>query len=409
MAESSWGKQPPKKSDYTPPALSTPSFWGPAPVPPKVYTVWEEIWGEDGGEGTAFEGQESLALGEAQSFVGGEAKRFESEFGFESEGKDGSFQAEHQKSEGSGESFVGGEAKRFESEFGFESEGKDGRWRAEFESGDPNTEGSFRAMFDGLDPNTEGSFRRLMGGGDPNTEGDFRASADELEEAAKQTEDEEADDDKFGVWDHQEDKVTAPIAFAVDPYERSGNFRSLFDSENKFSERYSVIPFTIPSTPSGVFDPNPTNALSGQAKPDPFVGQWNFRVKIDGIPADKSKFVSVSGITSETEVISYKFSGDAYMQSIPGVYKFSDVELTRVHKSGSDDFYSWREMIERGVDDMRTVTIDLHNVSLKDAPVMTMVLHDAWPVKWEFPELNAGSSDAALEKITLNVGRVTKG
>lgn len=372
MAESSWGKQPPKKSDYTPPALSTPSFWGPAPVPPKVYTVWEEIWGEDGGEGTAFEGQESLALGEAQSFVGGEAKRFESDFGFE-------------------------------------SEGKDGRWRAEFESGDPNTEGSFRAMFDGLDPNTEGSFRRLMGGGDPNTEGNFRAGADELEEAAKQTEDEEADDDRFGVWEPQEDKVTAPIPFIVDPYERSGNFREIFDPENKVSKRYSVIPFSVPPTPSGVFDPNPVNVVSGESKPDPYIGQWNFRVKIDGIPADNSKFVSVSGITSETELISYKFSGDAYMQSIPGVYKFSDVELTRVHKAGSDDFYNWREMIERGVDDMRTVTIDLHNVSLKDAPVMTMVLHNAWPIKWEFPDLNAGSSDAALEKITLNVGRITKG
>lgn len=371
MAGSSWGKQPPKKSDYTPPALSTPSFWGPAPVPPKVYTVWEEIWGEDGGEGTAFEGQESLALGEARSFVGGEAKRFESEFGFESEGQSGSF-------------------------------------RAEFESGDPNTEGSFRAMFDGLDPNTEGSFRRLMGGQDPNTEGSFRAEAGEEKEAAETSEDEATEADFVQNYDPQGNSATA-TAFAVDPYERSGDFQAIFDKEEDVSKKYNVIPFSGLATPSGVFDPNPTNALSGQAKPDPFVGQWNFRVKIDGIPADKSKFVSVSGITSETEVISYKFSGDAYMQSIPGVYKFSDVELTRVHKAGSDDFYSWREMIERGVDDMRTVTIDLHNVSLKDAPVMTMVLHDAWPVKWEFPELNAGSSDAALEKITLNVGRVTKG
>jgi phage tail-like protein len=374
MAASSWGKQPPKKSDYTPPALSTPNFWGPAPVPPKVYTVWEEIWGEDGGEGTAFEGQESLEPGKHQSFV---APPIANDLEADSPG--------------------------------FESEDADGRFRAEFEGGDPNTEGSFRAMFDGLDPNTEGSFRRLMGGGDPNTEGNFQATADEAEEADDESEDDEGDGDRFGERLHQEDKITGPNPFAVDPYERSGDFQAIFDKEEDVSKKYNVIPFSGLATPSGVFDPNPTSAQNGQAKPDPFVGQWNFRVKIDGISVENSKFVSVSGITSETEAISYKFSGDSYMQSLPGVYKFSDVELTRIHKAGSDDFYKWREMIERGVDDQRTVTIHLHNVSFKDAPVMTMVLHDAWPIKWEFPELNAGSSDGAMEKITLNVSRVTKG
>jgi hypothetical protein len=46
---------------------------------------------------------------------------------------------------------------------------------------------------------------------------------------------------------------------------------------------------------------------------------------------------------------------------------------------------------------------------MSDGPVMTMVLHDAYPVKWEFPELNASSSDGAIEKITLCVTKVTRG
>ena len=499
MAENAWGKQPPKKSAYTPPALSTPSFWGPAPVPPKVITEWEEIWGEDGGEGTAYEGQESLEvnsegnfragareqelgeaetfvggeekrfeseygfegtgadgkfqagareqeLGEAKTFVGGEEKRFESEYGFESEGKEGTYQAGARVQElGEAKTFVGGEEKRFESEFGFESEGKEGTYqagareseagahdswvggeakrfeseygfegtttsgnfRAVFEGEDPNTAGSFRAVFEGLDPNTSGNFRRLMEGQQPNTAGNFQASALGASEAAETSED-QATEENFVQNYNPEGNSAQAAAFSVNPYERSGNFQAVPIAENQASS-YEVVPFSGVDAPSGTFNPSPIATPSGESTPSPYIGQWNFRVEIDGIPVDNCQFVSVSNVVTETEPINYKFSSDAYMQAMPGAYKFSDVELTRVHKKDSDEFYKWREKIESGKDDMRVVTIHLLNINMNDAPVMTMVLHDAWPVKWEFPELNAGSSDAALEKITLNVGRITKG
>ena len=74
---------------------------------------------------------------------------------------------------------------------------------------------------------------------------------------------------------------------------------------------------------------------------------------------------------------------------------------------GSDEFYKWRRRIERGVDDFRNVTIHLHNIDLDKAPVLSLTLHDCYPIKWECPEMNAGGSDGAIEKITLDVSQVT--
>ena len=76
MAKNMWGKQPPKKQAYTPPTLSTPSFWGPAPVPPKVYQTWAAIRGE-GRDGSEYEDPEGIDEGGAHdSWVSQFSKRF---------------------------------------------------------------------------------------------------------------------------------------------------------------------------------------------------------------------------------------------------------------------------------------------------------------------------------------------
>jgi|GEM_PF-644021 len=133
---------------------------------------------------------------------------------------------------------------------------------------------------------------------------------------------------------------------------------------------------------------------------DPFIGGWNFRVKIDKIPETHSKFVSVSGITIETENIEFKYGEDAYLRRIPGKEKFGEVELTRLYQVGSSGFSQWRNAVAQGKDDRRTVTIQIFHTTF-DTKVMEVKLMDAFLSKWEAPELNAGSSDGALEKITL--------
>ena len=163
------------------------------------------------------------------------------------------------------------------------------------------------------------------------------------------------------------------------------------------------------TTPIPRFGVTSTTAPSENSPSDKFVGQWNFRVKVNGIPDDNCKLLSISGLSSETEPIEFKRSTRQYVESIPGKYKYSNVELTKVMNIGGDSFAAWREQIEAGMNAFRTITVYLHHIDLKGAPVMTLTLHDAWPVKWEFPELSGSSSDAAIEKITLDVARITRG
>ena len=153
---------------------------------------------------------------------------------------------------------------------------------------------------------------------------------------------------------------------------------------------------------SGGFDPNGGfgKEQSSSEHLDPFIGGWNFRVKIDKIPETHSKFVSISGITMETENIEFKYGEDAYLRRIPGKEKFGEVELTRIFQAGSSGFSEWRNRVAKGKDDRRTVTIQVYHTTFS-TKVLEVKLMDAFLSKWEAPELNAGASDGALEKITL--------
>ena len=138
------------------------------------------------------------------------------------------------------------------------------------------------------------------------------------------------------------------------------------------------------------------------------VGTWNFKVSIDGIPLASSSFQTVSGINTETEMIEFKFGPDPFMRTLPGKTKFGNVELSRIYKMGSLELYNWRRLAESGLDNIqRNVRVDVYGANLSQAPVMSLVLHDCFPTKWECPELNAGSSEGAVEKITLDVSQVT--
>jgi phage tail-like protein len=201
----------------------------------------------------------------------------------------------------------------------------------------------------------------------------------------------------------ERDEVPDKDIKSSDPYYNS----FLLDPEMQFKEVESkefdapLPQFDAPSG-GGSFQLNGGYATSASSSEhlDPFVGGWNFLVKIDNIPEPHSKFVSISGLTMETENIEFKYGEDAYMRRIPGKEKFGEVELTRIYQMGSSGFAQWRNRIAQGTDDRRDVTIQVYHTTF-ETKVMEIKLMDAFISKWESPELNAGSSDGATEKITL--------
>ena len=77
--------------------------------------------------------------------------------------------------------------------------------------------------------------------------------------------------------------------------------------------------------------------------------------------------------------------------------------MERVY-SGLDEFSIWRQSIVDGTVDRREVSIEyLRN---NDEVVRKYTLISAYPSKWELPELDAGGSNTAVEKITLSVESV---
>jgi phage tail-like protein len=478
MAENSWGKQPPSGASNPPPEPNTPTFWGPAPVPPKVYTFWDEIFGEgrDAEEYIPPEGVEPSMFHE--SWVGGYARgatngplpwgegrgsEHEQPEGTEPEGvheswvggdRIGAENDSFMNTGGEGEipeqegneidpthdSWVGGDRIGAENDSFMNTGGEDEAPEQEGNEIDPahdswvggNRIGATNGPLPsgaGRDSEHEqpegkepiGLHESWLGGyssGASNgplpwgtwTEKDAMSGgegeAEERDAEEVENDPEEINPEGSSLYSRETEKPLNVNDSWVSKFNIGASNGDLPWGEGKEGS-YTPPPFSNVEIDAGSFSSKPV--ASEAKKVDPFVGQWNFRVEIDGIPAENCKLLSVSGITMETEPIQYKFNSDAHMQSIPGRYKYGDVELTKVYRVEGDNFLSWREKIERGIDDFRNVTIHLHHINMDDKPVMSMILHDAYPLKWEFPELNASSSDGAIEKITLSVSRITRG
>jgi phage tail-like protein len=130
---------------------------------------------------------------------------------------------------------------------------------------------------------------------------------------------------------------------------------------------------------------------------DPYKN-FNFLVEIDGIAS--AAFKSVSGLAGEVEVIEYREGSDRLTSSrkLPGRVRYANVTLKRGITS-SRDLWDWWRTVAEGNTQRRNVAI----VLLDDArnPVLRWLLRDAWIVKIEGPELDAGGNEVAIETIEL--------
>jgi phage tail-like protein len=102
------------------------------------------------------------------------------------------------------------------------------------------------------------------------------------------------------------------------------------------------------------------------------------------------------------EVIEYRNGNEreSHVRKMPGLNKSSDVTLKR-GVIGSLDLYQWIDQVRRGDSSAyRTVVITLLNEDRSSA-VLTWRLHNAWPVKYSFANLNAKSNDTLIEELVL--------
>jgi phage tail-like protein len=71
----------------------------------------------------------------------------------------------------------------------------------------------------------------------------------------------------------------------------------------------------------------------------------------------------------------------------------------------SQALFEWRSAVVAGQPDTRDVTIQLLD-SPGGQPVQTWILHDAWPLSWSGPVLDALVPGVALEQAELAYARL---
>lgn len=136
-------------------------------------------------------------------------------------------------------------------------------------------------------------------------------------------------------------------------------------------------------------------AQTGQ-RVDPFLN-FNFLVEIDGI--SRAAFQEASGFDSTIDVIEHREGGDNITpRKLPGMTKYSNIVLKR---GITDDveLYQWHRQAIQGNVQRRNGSIVLLDRQGTEQVRWNFV--NAWPTKWDGPDLNAEGNDVAIETLEL--------
>ena len=125
---------------------------------------------------------------------------------------------------------------------------------------------------------------------------------------------------------------------------------------------------------------------------------FRFLVEIQGIT--QAGFSECSGFGSTVEVIEYREGGDPIsVRKLPGRVEFPDITL-KWGLTDSRELYDWHLSVVKGQIQRKNGSI----IVLDDSGVEKVRWNflNAWPTKWEGPNLNAKGNDVAIETLVIS-------
>jgi phage tail-like protein len=130
---------------------------------------------------------------------------------------------------------------------------------------------------------------------------------------------------------------------------------------------------------------------------DPY-GNFNFEVEIDGII--RAHFQECSGFDSSIEVIEHGEGGrNNTVKKLPGQTKFSNITL-KWGLTDDKELYLWHLKWARGESNERkNLSIIVYDRNREEQVRWNVV--QAWPAKWDGPDLNAEGNDVAIETLEI--------
>ncbi|HZN56716.1 MAG TPA: phage tail protein [Planctomycetota bacterium] len=141
----------------------------------------------------------------------------------------------------------------------------------------------------------------------------------------------------------------------------------------------------------------------------PYFGNFNFLVEIEDLAAGGSSVVGgfslVSGISTQSEVVEHRVGNSNTVMKIPGKTRYGNIVLQKGCTTSSE-LYQWRRRIENGEDDRRSGSIVLLDGGMREKARWNF--YEAWPCRYEAPELDAADNAVSIETLELCVERVER-
>lgn len=125
--------------------------------------------------------------------------------------------------------------------------------------------------------------------------------------------------------------------------------------------------------------------------------QFKFRVTVPGLPSGLG-FKSCTGLNFETEVVEYDEGAWDYTHKLPGRGKVGEVTLER----GCYADTAFKDLVISTLTSSNfRGTVIIEHINRFGEVARTYKLAEAWVSKWENSDLDASSSDVAIEKLVL--------
>ena len=131
------------------------------------------------------------------------------------------------------------------------------------------------------------------------------------------------------------------------------------------------------------------------------IGNYNFRVEIDGVVA--GHFTAVGGLSIEQEVIEYQNGDDPLLRKRPGRVKYGDITLKRGYVADST-LNDWIEeaRLERGENIRKDITITLVN-RRSGEELKRWNCYECFPTSWRLTPVDSKKGKLLTEEVVVAI------
>ena len=126
---------------------------------------------------------------------------------------------------------------------------------------------------------------------------------------------------------------------------------------------------------------------------------YRFLLEIDGLVQAGFKEVTIPD--SSQDPIEYREGSDQpTVRKIPGLIKYGNISL-KVGLTDSMELYAWRKLVEDGNTDEYYKNMAIILIDEQGESKSRWEFSNAWPTKYDAPDLNATDNNIAIESIDV--------